>query len=213
MAQTAKKDEKQYQLYRDALNLFAEYGYKKTTVADVADRLGMTKGNIYFYVKNKKELYHRTIHWALTQWQDHVRSAVAGQTTAPDRFNAMAEAALGYIEGNKVFRRLLIRDPEIFTLDRDRDRFPEANRAARQIIRDILDQGIREGAFTVRDPEAATEYLFSIYMMFLIQTFVYLDKKDFRRIFASALALNLGGLSSPRPPKETSHDRCHVKGP
>ena len=201
MPQTPKKDEKRHQLYRDALNLFAEYGYKKTTVEDVAERLGMTKGNIYFYVKNKKELYHQTIHWALTRWQDHVRSAVSAQTTAPDRFNAMAEAALGYIEGNKVFRQLLMRDPDIFTLDREKDRFPEANRAARQIIRDILDQGIGEGAFTVRDPEAATEYLFSIYMMFLIQTFVYLDKKDFRRIFASALALNLGGLASPCTPQ------------
>jgi len=34
-------------------------------------------------------------------------------------------------------------------------------------------------------------------MMFLIQTYVYLDRDDFKRMFDAALELNLGGLMSP----------------
>ncbi len=40
-------------LYQASLELFATFGYKKTTVEDVADKLDMTKGNLSFYVKNK----------------------------------------------------------------------------------------------------------------------------------------------------------------
>ncbi len=194
---TLKKDENRQQLFKEALSLFARYGYKKTTIEDVADTLGMTKGNLYFYVKNKKDLYFQTIHWALTRWQDHVRKAVGRETSPPGQFQAMARSALAYIESDTVLQQLLIKDPDIFTLDRDRDRFPEANAAARQIIRDILDRGVGEGAFFVSDTRAAAQYLFSMYMMFLIQTYVYLDQDDFKKMFDAALELILGGLMSP----------------
>jgi len=194
---TLKKDENRQQLFREALSLFALYGYKKTTIEDVADKLGMTKGNLYFYVKNKNDLYFQTIHWALTRWQDHVKKAVFEQSSPAGQFRAMARSALAYIESDTVLQQLLTKDPDIFTLDRDRDRFPEANAAARQIMRDILDRGVREKVFFISETLAATQYLFSIYMMFLIQTYVYLDRDDFKRMFDAALELNLGGLMSP----------------
>ena len=184
-------------LFKEALILFSIHGYKKTTIEDVADRLGMTKGNLYFYVKNKADLYFQTIHWALTQWQDHVKAAVSRQTAAPDQFRAMAVSALEYIETNTTLQQMLIKDPDIFTLDREKDKFVQANDDARQIIREILDQGIAQKTFFVSDPEAAVQYLFSIYMMFLIQTYVYMDKKDFNRIFDTAIELTLGGLMRP----------------
>lgn len=197
MSVTLKKDENRQQLFKEALSMFSLYGYKKTTIEDVTDRLGMTKGNLYFYVKNKKDLYFQTIHWALTLWQDHVRKAVHGETSPPIQFQAMARSALAYIESNTVLQQLLIKDPDIFTLNRDRDRFPEANGAARQIIRDILDRGVCEKVFFVSDTRAAAQYLFSVYMMFLIQTYVHLDQDDFKRMFDAALELNLKGLMSP----------------
>lgn len=193
---TIKKDENRQHLFKEALSLFARYGYKKTTVEDVADTLGMTKGNLYFYVKNKQDLYHQTIYWALTRWQTHVRQAVAKAKSPDHKFRAMAKSALAYIEAEITLKKLLITDPDILTLDRRRDRFPEANAAAMQIIRKILDQGIREKIFHICDPEATSQYLFSIYMMFLIQTYVYLDQEDFHRMFDAALELNLKGLMS-----------------
>jgi len=198
---TLKKDENRQKLFKEALSLFALYGYKKTTIEDVADKLGMTKGNLYFYVKNKKDLYFQTIHWALTRWQDHVRNAVSKETSPPEQFRAMARSALGYIESDTVLQQLLTKDPDIFTLDKDKDRFPEANTAARRIIRDILDRGVREKAFFVTDTQATAQYLFSIYMMFLIQTYVYLDQADFHRMFDAALELNINGLLASRGPQ------------
>ncbi len=192
-----KKDEKRQLLFKESLSLFSVHGYKKTTIEDVADQLGMTKGNLYFYVTNKADLYFQTIHWALTQWQDYVKDKVNQKESAPDQFRAMAESALAYIEANTTLQQMLVKDPDIFTLDRDKDRFPQANQTARQIIRDILEQGVAENQFVVSDLNATVQYLFSIYMMFLIQTYVFMDKKDFIRILNSAIELNLKGLMYP----------------
>ncbi len=190
----AGKKEKYQQLFQESLELFAAFGYKKTTIEDIAQKLDMTKGNLYFYVKNKKDLYHQTIHWALTQWQAHVITAVEKKTCPREKFKTMAQTAMAYIDTNKPLRKLLINDPDIFTLDREKDRFPEANQAARAIIRSIIDQGIKDNLFSVADPVATTEYLFSVYMMFLIQTYVFLDSTAFQQIFDAALELNLRGL-------------------
>lgn len=195
---TEKREEKRYQIFEKALDLFARYGFKKTTIADVADAMGMTKGNLYFYVKNKQDLYAKTIHWALTQWQDRVREAVDKAPTPPEKFLAMARAAFSHIEKSPTLQQLLTQDPDIFTLDRDQDRFPQANAAALGIIREILDLGIREKVFFVPDPDAVARHLFTIYMMFLIQSYVFLEKKDVHRIFEAALDLNLRGLMSPQ---------------
>jgi AcrR family transcriptional regulator len=193
---TPKKQKNKVRLFQTALTLFSQNGFQKTTIEAVAQQTGMTKGNIYFYVRDKKDLYHQTIHWALTQWQDHVSRSVANAGTPKDQFIAMAQSALGYIRSSRILQDLLVKDPEIFTLDRKKDRFPEANRAALDIIEEILASGIAQGLFSVKDPEATARYLFSIYMMFLIQNYVYLDQKDFQRIFNAALELSLRGLLS-----------------
>ena len=56
-------------IYKVALSVFAEFGYQKATMEDIAGKLDMTKGNLYLYVKNKKDLYHKTVTHALLGWQ------------------------------------------------------------------------------------------------------------------------------------------------
>ena len=50
-----RKKEKQEAIYEAALRVFARYGFRKTTVEDIARELGMTKGNLYLYARDKRE--------------------------------------------------------------------------------------------------------------------------------------------------------------
>jgi AcrR family transcriptional regulator len=50
-----KKSKKQSQILDAALSVYVHYGYRKATAKDVAAKLEMTQGNIYFYVKNKRK--------------------------------------------------------------------------------------------------------------------------------------------------------------
>jgi len=188
------KTEKYPALYQASLELFANFGYKKTTVEDVADKLSMTKGNLYFYVKNKKQLYELTIVHALTQWQEYVKRAVDKQTDPVDKFQTMAVSARAYIEKNAPLRRVIMNDPNIFTLSPKEDRFSEVNQAAMAILKGILEQGIELKCFYPMDVDQVTIYLFSVYMMFLIKTYVKADQTSSKKLFATAVELNLRGL-------------------
>jgi AcrR family transcriptional regulator len=77
-------------LYAASLRLFARFGFARTRVEDVARELGMTKGNLYFYVRSKEELYFRTVDWALGAWCAEIEASIFG---AADRGAADRGAA------------------------------------------------------------------------------------------------------------------------
>lgn len=189
------RDKKVNELFSVSLELFAVYGYKKTTLEDIADRLGMTKSNLYFYVKNKKDLYEKTVESALVQWKEAVAETVASEAGCRERFRAMALASFRYIDQHPILRSLLMKDPSIFTLSPSEDRFAEINRKAITLIREILIQGIEEKVFYPMDVDSVAEYLFSVYVMFLIKTYVKPDSSSSHAMYTAALDLALRGLA------------------
>ena len=44
------------EIYRKALGLFTERGYDATSVSQLADELGLSKGGLYHYFKSKEQL-------------------------------------------------------------------------------------------------------------------------------------------------------------
>lgn len=189
-----KRASQEGRIFDAALKLFAQYGYKKTTLEDVAGECGMTPGNIYFYVKNKKELYEKTVRNALDRWRASVAEAVANGKSAPEKFAVMAECSFEYLRDRGDITAILARDPDIFTLSPDEDRFRDVNDGAMQIMRDILAQGVREKSFHKMNVERATEFLFSVYIMFLIRAYVKKEGVNVEQMFREGLRLILRGL-------------------
>ncbi len=185
---------KENRIFDAALKLFAQYGYRKTTLEDVAGELGMTPGNIYFYVKNKNELYEKTVRSALDRWRESVALAVAAEKSAPEKFVVMAERSFEYLRDRDDITAILSRDPDIFTLSPDEDRFRDINEGAMRIMRDILAQGVREKSFHKMNVEHATDFLFSVYIMFLIRAYVKKEEGNVEEMFREGLRLILRGL-------------------
>jgi AcrR family transcriptional regulator len=53
-----------------ALELFAERGYDKTSLREIADRLGVTKAALYYHFKTKEEILSSTLEDYLTEVHD-----------------------------------------------------------------------------------------------------------------------------------------------
>src|SRR5579862_878694 len=46
------------QAQKVALELFAEQGYEKTSLREIAERLGVTKAALYYHFKSKEDIVH-----------------------------------------------------------------------------------------------------------------------------------------------------------
>jgi AcrR family transcriptional regulator len=72
-----RPDERPKELLEAAITIFAERGYRKTRLEEVAEAAGVTKGTIYYYFDTKEELLLRAVEHYQQQWlmqmEDFVR--------------------------------------------------------------------------------------------------------------------------------------------
>jgi len=182
------------EIYRVSLGVFARYGFRKTTVEDIAGKLDRTKGNLYFYVKDKRELYIKTVSFALERWQNRVRDAVAAETGARKQLLVLCRKAVEYLSQDGELRDILKQDPDIFPMFPTVDPYESINKRSIRMITAILKKGIKEKVFRPVDVDKVSQVIFSIYKMVIIRTYIKADDGFVQEMFEDTLDLLLNGL-------------------
>ena len=159
-------------IYNTALGFFARYGYKKTTLEDIADALNMTGSSIYSYASSKQALYYDCISYAVDKWQESVRLAAAESSEPAEQLLLAFEEAVRYIDSDEQLQLILRNDPSIFPMFPSVDPIEELNNWAVTFIGDILRRGVECGSFRDIDTEDTALILFQIYKYFIISSYV-----------------------------------------
>lgn len=159
-------------VYTTALSFFAKYGYKKTTLDDVASALGMTNSNLYSYAKSKQDLYIDSVTYAIDLWQDSVRKDTEGIESATEQLKVAFESAVEYLACSNTILTLLKNDPTIFPMFPTVDPIEELNMWAVGFIESIITKGIEQGEFRKVDVKKTAALLFNFYKYFIISAFV-----------------------------------------
>ena len=88
------------QVLRDALAVFARLGFEKTTMSDVAEAAGITRGGLYFLFDDKHDLLVSATEYELDSALDRVNGILADDTVALDaRLVGALERWLGQHNG------------------------------------------------------------------------------------------------------------------
>jgi len=59
-------------ILKAAQEIFSKYGYKKTTLDDIARYIGKGKSALYYYYKNKEEIFEAVLAYEVTQLRDEL---------------------------------------------------------------------------------------------------------------------------------------------
>lgn len=91
-----RPDARPQELLDAALTVFADKGYRTTTLDEIAEAAGVTKGTIYHYFSTKEELLLR----AIEHYQERVfgrldEATRAGQASAAERIRAFVREGFG----------------------------------------------------------------------------------------------------------------------
>ena len=77
-------DEREAQILRAAAAVIIRQGYDKTTMSDIAEEAGISRGTVYFYYKGKEELFEALLYWEWMQyaqtWSEALESDPHGGT-------------------------------------------------------------------------------------------------------------------------------------
>ena len=157
-------------IYQTALPFFARYGYKKTTLEDIAGALGMSNTNLYSYAKSKRDLYDGCVSYAIDQWQEYVRQCCKGIDDPLDKLKETFRSAVTYLATHEDTQALLRNDPAIFPMFPSIDPIEEYNDWSVNWATDIVKEGVEQGIFRAENVAEVGEMLFNFYKFFIIST-------------------------------------------
>lgn len=79
------------------MELFAAHGYGGTSMADIAEGVGIRKASLYNYYDAKEELLLDLLRRALEAWIAHARPALEEPGTRKQRLRRCLEAAVAFV--------------------------------------------------------------------------------------------------------------------
>ena len=176
-----------------AITLFGKFGYKKTSLADIADVAGVTPAALYRYADGKDELYRAAARRGLLRWQEEAFGATENLTDPIERFLALALASYRYLARDDDFSGMLRHDPTLFPLFSG-DRFETINDASKEMLKSILNEGLSQGLFRSLELERITHLFFSIYQMFIVGSYIETDRFSDDELFSESVDILLRGI-------------------
>jgi AcrR family transcriptional regulator len=102
-------DETRQRILDISVDLFIEQGYAGTSVRDIAERLGMTKGSLYYHFASKEDVLKALVAPLLTDLEQFVADARA----APRIDRPLIERLVNLLDKHGVLVRSLMGDPSV----------------------------------------------------------------------------------------------------
>ncbi len=147
---------RQTELLRCTYQVLAEHGLRQMTLRRVAERAGINKGLLLYYFGNKENLILSTMRWVLARVGRRILSAVSQAGRPEDKVRATIDAIFVDPKANRDFYLVYL---DLVTTAARQHRFQELSATFRNIVdavyAHIIEEGVREGAFRVRDVREA----------------------------------------------------------
>ncbi len=144
-----------------AAALFAERGYERTSMRDLAQRCGVSKSLLYHHFADKEEIYTRLALGFTQELHEFVAARVPPDGTARMRVGVFMAASANFFER---YRLVWLASTDAFWSDPDLRRSDDRlhwRRAYEGLLRQLLDDGIRTGELTTEDVPMAGRFVLS----------------------------------------------------
>ncbi len=111
-ADDTRRRERERRILETATELFIRWGYKKTTIDDVAREAGVAKGTIYLHWKTREELFMNVL---IREWLQAAQEALELIFADPNgvRLHVLTKYTLLVIMKRPLIKALLTRDTEV----------------------------------------------------------------------------------------------------
>src|SRR5271156_4187936 len=141
-----------------ALRLFSQYGYRRTSIEDIAREAEIAKGTVYLSFKSKEEIFRALCESLI----ERIESAVilARETSGPidERLVAMLEAKFGFLF-ETVYRSAHAAELMDSKNRLSSDLFAQSSRRYMKVLRETIEDATRAGELAPSRMELDTDDL------------------------------------------------------
>jgi AcrR family transcriptional regulator len=144
-------------------DVFDEKGYAAARIEDIAARVGLLKGSLYYYIDSKEDLLFAIVDGNHSRGIAVIEEGTAlGDADPPTRLGAFIARWIGILGANPGYAAIAERDLRRLSPERQAVVMDKRGRIHR-FVRDIVEAGIAEGCFEPGiDPGVTTNNLFDM---------------------------------------------------
>lgn len=152
-----------------ALELFSSQGFRATSMRQIAERSGLSIGNLYHHFPNKEAIFDRLIqdYWRRLQDPEQPLSRLFRSAGFPEDLEKMAEVIEGVVEENSAYILLFYVDVIEFGGEHIRAFYQDMARNFQEVYGERLARRQRAGEFGEVNPlvavMVATRWFFYFY--------------------------------------------------
>jgi AcrR family transcriptional regulator len=144
-------NDRRIEILKSAAAAFRRRGYHGASVDEIASALEMTKGNLYYYFRNKEEILFACHDYSLEVLLALMTEVQADESRADDKLRrlilAFIHMMLDELQGTALTLDLQALSPPLLKrIIAKRDQFDQG-------LREIIQHGIDEGLFRPGDPK------------------------------------------------------------
>lgn len=193
-----------------AEKVFDASGYAATTVEAVAVEAGLSKGSIYNYFRSKQDLFSQVFAGAVSGEQTDIGRLMSGPLGPEEKLSQLLNHWSGRMEYYKRIGRLVL---EFWAAAARQERqgelavtFQQMYAGWRQLIGDILIEGIRSGQFRREiDPSIAASLIMAVMDGIVVQSILDVGievDEDFLAAMKRAIIMAITAGKNPQEGSE-----------
>jgi len=149
---------KQARICRAAEELFAEKGYHKTSIRDIAHKSGISIGSLYDYITNKEDILYLLVHEFYSNLRSEVIKILEGNYDVIKELEGTLETMLRIVDRFQEYTLFTYRDSKYLKKE-DLIALLEQDSFFTQTFTKIIKKGVQQGVFETREPEIVANML------------------------------------------------------
>lgn len=150
------REERWTELLQVATEVFYEKGYDAASLQDIADRLGMLKGSLYYYIRTKEDLLYEVINDQFQQGLANIQSLASQPGDPVERLYNIIVGHIDYTCRRLTGTAVLLHELDSLSADRQKSILGGED-AYRSVFVDLIRQGQERGLIRAEvDPRLAS---------------------------------------------------------
>jgi AcrR family transcriptional regulator len=152
---------RRHEIFASTVDLFLENGFRETSMRQIADVAGMGKSSLYDYFQTKDDILLWAVEDELDDLMSEARKIASQPIPAIERLRQVMQKHLEFLVSRKEFYLKLSFEVQRLAIE-SQERIQVKRHAYQDLIRLLVDEGIREGSFRPVDSLLVARTLITI---------------------------------------------------
>jgi AcrR family transcriptional regulator len=143
-AESSRYEHQRQQAIRSAAAVFAEKGFHGASTRDIAERMGIKQGSLYYYFRSKEEALGEVCLYGIEDYVERMKTIAASDQPFEAKLMATITSHLtSYRERNEALK--VHNDERLYLPEDKRAKLKELGSSYRQLLEAVFEEGANAG--------------------------------------------------------------------